>query len=146
MSSRIKYAITDFAKAVGCLFRAPRPGDAGYDIYAADCATLWPGGRTLVPTGLRLEVPKGYVGIIKDRSSVAMRGIAVRGGVIDAAYRGDIGVLLHNQSDAPYHIESGQRIAQLILVKIATPEAVEMSAEALSKTERGEGGWGSTGK
>jgi dUTP pyrophosphatase len=142
----MRFSLAGFAAKSGCKFDKPREGDAGYDIYAAQGCTIFPGERGTVPTGLKLEVPKGYVGVVKDRSSVAMKGVTVRGGVIDASYRGEVSIILVNHSQAPYHIEAGQRVAQLLLMKIATPAVTKVSESSLSKTERGESGFGSTGK
>lgn len=143
---KLKYTLDRRAEELGCFFRRPRTGDAGYDIHSMQVATVFPGETQVIETGLRLEIPGGYVGIVKDRSSIAMRGVVTRGGVIDAAYRGPLSVVLHNASEKPYHVEPGQRVAQLILVKISTPVAEMVEPEELSETERGQDGFGSTGR
>jgi dUTP pyrophosphatase len=140
----IKYQLEDWAKRSGCKFEPPREGDAGYDIYSAEDTTLFPGDRAQVTTGLRVEIPSGTVGIVKDRSSIAMRGVYTHGGVIDASYRGTITVLLENNSKTPFHIEAGHRIAQLLLQPALVKPTV--MAESLTPTPRGEGAFGSTGR
>ena len=126
---------------------APRPGDAGYDLYAVDDYRVAPGQRALVETGLHLEIPSGFVGVVKDRSSVASVGLHTLAGVIDSSYRGELKVLLVNLGEEYYRIRIGQKIAQLLVVP-AYVDAIEIvdSLEDLSATERGVGGFGSTGE
>ena len=126
---------------------APRPGDAGYDLYAVDDYRVAPGQRALVETGLHLEIPSGFVGVVKDRSSVASVGLHTLAGVIDSSYRGELKVLLVNMGEEYYRIHIGQKIAQLLVVP-AYVDAIEIadSLEDLSATERGVGGFGSTGE
>lgn len=103
--------------------------------------------RILVPTGLFMEIPVGYEGQVRPRSGLAIKsGITVLNspGTIDADYRGEIKVILINLSDTDFVINSGDRIAQLIIAKCEQMEVVEV--ESLSKTERGAGGFGHTGK
>ncbi len=121
---------------------------AGADLYALidGALTLLPGQTTLVHTGLAMEIPEGYVGLICARSGLATkRGLAPANkvGVIDADYRGEIMVALHNHSDAAQTVENGERIAQLLLMPYLT--GVFTEAERLTDTERGDGGFGSTG-
>lgn len=121
---------------------------AGADLYAVLDAplTLAPGETTLVHTGLAMEIPMGYVGLIFARSGLATkRGLAPANkvGVIDADYRGEIMVALHNHGGEPQTIEHGERVAQLALVPFLT--AAFEQAEELSDTVRGAGGFGSTG-
>ena len=121
---------------------------AGVDLKAAldHELTLEPRARLLVPTGLYLELPDGYEAQIRPRSGLALKhGISVLNspGTIDADYRGEIGVILINHSKEPFQIKPGERIAQMI---IARYEAVKFQAvELLEQTERGDGGFGSTG-
>ena len=119
---------------------------AGLDLYAAlaEPITLAPGETALVPTGLALEIPTGYFGLVKDRSSFALKGLRTSAGVIDADYRGEVRIVLTNATAAPIRIEPGERIAQLILLPYAAPEVVDV--EELTETERGEGGFGSTNR
>ena len=127
-------------------FKSPRAGDAGYDLFATDNDAVPAGQRALVKTGLHLEIPAGFVGLVKDRSSVASTGIHTLAGVIDSAYRGELKILLVNLGDATFEIHAGQKIAQLLIVPVytATVEYVN-SLEDLPATKRGEGGFGSTG-
>ncbi len=122
---------------------------AGADLYACleNEATLAPGETMLVPTGLALEIPDGYVGLVFARSSVASkRGLAPANkvGVIDSDYRGELMVALFNHGTASQTVAPFERIAQLVVVPYLAADYVE--AEALSDTVRGSGGFGSTGK
>lgn len=122
---------------------------AGADLYACieDAITIAPGKMTAVSTGIAMEIPTGYVGLVYARSGLATkRGLAPANkvGVIDSDYRGEIMVALYNQSDAPQTIEPGERIAQIVLTPYLTAEFA--LAETLSDTVRGAGGFGSTGR
>ncbi len=127
-------------------FTAPRPGDAGYDLCALEAVTLPPGKRALIRTGLHVEIPSGYVGLVKDRSSMARDGLHTMAGVIDSAYRGELKILLLNTNDAEYAIQVGQKIAQMVVVPYydAAVEVVDQ-LDQLSESVRGAGGFGSTG-
>ncbi|MFO7177750.1 MAG: dUTP diphosphatase [Pseudomonadota bacterium] len=123
-------------------------GAAGLDLEAAleQPIVLAPGERRLVPTGLVLEIPEGYEGQVRPRSGLALRhGISMVNapGTIDADYRGEIGVLLVNLGQEPFRIEPRARIAQLVIAPVARARLVETSE--VSATERGPGGYGSTG-
>lgn len=125
------------------------PEAAGADLYACLDApvTIDAGETLLIPTGLALEIPKGYAGLIYARSSLGTkRGLAPANkvGVIDSDYRGEIGVVLHNHGKMAQTIEPSERIAQMLITPVLTP-AFEEVAE-LTDTERGAGGFGSTGK
>lgn len=128
-------------------FKAPRVGDAGYDLYSIGEYVVAPQERVLVETGLHLEIPLNYVGLVKDRSSVASAGLHTMAGVIDSSYRGELKILLLNVGQEDYTICVGQKIAQLVVVPIYT-QAVEVvgSLDELTDTERGAGGFGSTGQ
>ena len=121
--------------------------DAGYDLHALEAATLAPGERATIRTGIAVELPPGHAGLVLPRSGLAARhGIAIVNapGLIDAGYRGELKVLLLNTDrSATFDIAAGDRIAQLVIVAVAAPEVVE--AEALGATARGEGGLGSSG-
>lgn len=123
------------------------PGDAGLDLYALQAATLAPGERAAVRTGIAVEIPEGQAGLVLPRSGLARRhGISVVNapGLIDAGYRGEVQVLLLNTDRSePFALAAGDRIAQLVLVSVHTPEVVEVDELALS--ERGAGGFGSSG-
>jgi len=111
---------------------------------------LAPGDRRLVPTGLVLAIPPGFEGQVRPRSGLALRhGLTVLNapGTIDADYRGEVQVLLVNQGEAPFELRRGERIAQLLVAPVASWTWVPTaSVEALGTTERGEGGYGSTGR
>jgi dUTP pyrophosphatase len=123
------------------------PGDAGLDLHALDGVVLEPGGRASLRTGIAVEIPAGQAGLVLPRSGLAARhGIALVNspGLIDAGYRGEIQVLLLNTDRATRcEIAAGDRIAQLVLVRVETPAVVEVDSLALS--ERGDGGFGSSG-
>lgn len=128
-------------------FKAPRDGDAGYDLYSIGDYAVAPQKTVLVETGLHLEIPLNYVGLVKDRSSVASAGLHTMAGVIDSSYRGELKILLLNVGKADYKISVGQKIAQLVVVPIYTQSIVVVDSLAgLSDTERGAGGFGSTGQ
>ena len=120
-------------------------GDAGMDIFAFQETSVPARGRALVNTGLALEIPFGYAGLVWGKSGLATKhGIATIAGVIDAGYRGEFKVALVNTSDEDYVIEAGHKVAQLLIQKVEHPEIVEVSE--LSDTARGEQGFGSSGK
>ncbi|HET6864271.1 MAG TPA: dUTP diphosphatase [Solirubrobacteraceae bacterium] len=123
------------------------PGDAGLDLYALEDAALDPGERASVRTGIAVEIPEGEAGLVLPRSGLAARhGIALVNapGLIDSGYRGEVRVLLLNTDhDSTFTVTAGDRIAQLVLVKVQTPEVVEV--EDLAVSERGGGGFGSSG-
>lgn len=122
---------------------------AGADLYACldDKIVIKPGESVFVPTGLAMEIPKGYVGLIYARSGLACkRGLAPANkvGVIDSDYRGEFIVVLHNHGMAPQEVDHGERIAQLVITPVFTPGFTEVSE--LTDTIRSVGGFGSTGK
>jgi len=123
-------------------------GDAGYDLRALHAATIRPGERARVRTGVAIELPGGHAGLVLPRSGLAARhGIALVNapGLIDEGYRGEVQVLLINTDrHASFAIEPGDRIAQLILVRVETPEVVEV--DDLAPSERAASGFGSSGR
>ena len=124
-------------------------GAAAMDLHACidEPMTIPAGGRVLVPTGIAVAIPEGYVGIIAVRSSMGVRrGVTMPNaiGVIDSDYRGPLGVALYNTAAEPYEILPGDRIAQMMVVPVAHP-ALEL-VEELPETDRGQGGFGSTGR
>jgi dUTP pyrophosphatase len=122
------------------------PGDAGLDLFANEHAVLEPGARRLVKTGIALELPPGTEAQVRPRSGLAARhGISVLNtpGTIDEGYRGEVGVILINHGNAPFTVEPGIKIAQMI-VKPVLRVTVREAAD-LSDTARGAGGFGSTG-
>ena len=122
---------------------------AGADLYACleRDVTIAPGESAFIPTGLAMELPRGYAGLIYARSGLACkRGLAPANkvGVVDSDYRGEFIVALHNHGTQPQTISTGERIAQLVVTPVLIPEYIEV--ETLSETDRGAGGFGSTGK
>ena len=122
---------------------------AGADLYAclAEPVTIQPGESVFVPTGLAMELPRGYAGLIYARSGLACkRGLAPANkvGVVDSDYRGEFMIVLHNHGSVPQTIEHGERIAQLVITPVFTPGFCEV--DDLTATERAGGGFGSTGK
>jgi dUTP pyrophosphatase len=123
-------------------------GDAGLDLYTAETVRIGPGERATVATGIAVEIPGGYAGLVLPRSGLAARhGIALVNapGLIDSGYRGEIRVLLLNTDlEVPFTVSPGDRIAQLVLTPVAPAEPIEVSE--LATTARGAGGFGSSGR
>jgi dUTP pyrophosphatase len=126
------------------------PGeDLGYDLYALEAITLPPQGHAKVRTGIAVEARHPHSGeplglLVRDRSSVAGKGVFATAGVIDAGYRGEILILLTNQSACPFPIEAGHKIAQIIPMPVLTgPVTI---AESLEESSRGGKGFGSSGR
>lgn len=122
---------------------------AGADLYACleEAVTILPGQTVAIPTGIALEVPKGCAGLVFARSSMGVKrdlAPANKVGVIDSDYRGEILVMLHNHGSQERRIEPGERVAQLLITPVFTPGFRQ--SEELSDTERGMGGFGSTGR
>lgn len=121
-------------------------GDAGWDLVCAHAFRLDPGQRASVPTGLAVAIPEGHAGLVLPRSGHARRhglGVVNAPGLIDSGYRGEISVVVINHGSESVSFERGERIAQLVVV--AVPDVVWTEAESLDHTERGSGGFGSTG-
>ena len=124
-----------------------RDGDAGADLYSLHAVNIMPGEYKLVSTGIAMAIPQGYVGLIHPRSGLAAKhGITVLNapGTIDAGYRGEIKVLLINHGKEVYNIERAERIAQLVIQKVEN--VFFEPVDELDATERGIGGFGSSGK
>ena len=122
------------------------PGDAGMDIRSIEELTIEPGARALVHTGLVMVLPPGYEAQVRPRSGLALKnGVTVLNtpGTIDEGYRGEIGVILANFGSEPFKVEKGAKIAQMVIAKYEKIEWDEV--EVLDETERGAGGFGSTG-
>ncbi|MCJ7682285.1 MAG: dUTP diphosphatase [Candidatus Aminicenantes bacterium] len=119
------------------------PGDAGMDLYAVEDVVLERGNPVPVPTGIQVAIPEGYVGLVWDKSGVSLNGVHRLAGVIDAGYRGEIRVVLINLTEKPYTVLKGKKIAQMLIQPVVTAEIEE--ANNLDGTDRGEGGFGSTG-
>ncbi len=120
------------------------PDDAGLDLYNLEDVLLESGQGKVVKTGIALAIPAGHVGMVADRSSLAKKGIKSAGGIIDAGYRGEVHIVLWNISKEAVQLKRGERIAQLLILPIATPAVREV--EHLDETQRGKGGFGSTGR
>ena len=122
------------------------PGDAGMDLFAVKAATVWAYHKAIISTGIAMEIPGGYFGMIRPRSGLAVKyGLtATSSGVIDSSYRGEIKVLLHNLGTQRYDISVGDRIAQLLILPVF--HAILEETDELSTSIRGEKGHGSTGK
>lgn len=145
MKQTVRFMKTDARAIMPCYGSAAA---AGADLYAVTDAplTLASGETALVHTGIAVEIPEGFVGLVCARSGLATkRGLAPANkvGVIDADYRGEILVALHNHGRSHRTIDTGERIAQLLIVPFLTADFTEV--DALSDTERGTGGFGSTG-
>jgi len=122
-------------------------GAAGLDLRADEGFALAPGERRLVPTGLALEIPQGHEGQVRPRSGLALRhgvGMVNAPGTVDSDYRGEVGVILVNHGQAPVSFARGDRIAQLVIAPVSRA-ALEL-VDGLSESDRGAGGFGSTGK
>ncbi len=123
-------------------------GDAGLDLHAAEPARLAPGERASVGTGIAIEIPPGHAGLVLPRSGLAARhGVALVNspGLIDSGYRGEVRILLLNTDrERSFEIEPGDRIAQLLVAPIDTPEPIEVAT--LATSARGDGGFGSSGR
>jgi len=119
-------------------------GDAGLDIFSSVDCILEKGEVKPIPSGVKVAIPKGYVGLIWDKSGISLKGVHRLAGVVDSGYRGEVKVVMVNLGDEPFAIEKGMKIAQLLIQPINEVEVVEV--EELEETSRGEEGFGSTGK
>ena len=143
MTTVIRYANTHKTKGL----IKPREGDAGYDLYAPWDFIIKPNDHYLMHTGIHIELPENTIGWITDRSSMARKDITVIGGIVDSSYRGSISVILANlHPRETAKIKQGDRVAQMIIVPVLTPDTEEVELEELSETERGMRGFGSTGR
>lgn len=142
--------------AIRATFKQGKPGDGAYDIYPLDSGVLKYGDTKVVSTGIHVEIPEGYRGRICTKSGSAIKGVLVGAGLIDAGYRGDVGVVLHHlrpplmdgerQSYYDVHYSPDKPIAQFFIEKVIPIHFEEVAGlEDLSSSERGEGGYGSTG-
>ena len=119
------------------------PTDAGLDLYALKTVTIPARGRATVDTGVHVAIPEGYVGMLKSKSGLNVKKNILGEGVIDAGYTGPIVVKLYNQGDEDVTIEAGMKLIQLVILPILTPQLEQ--ADSLDETDRGAGGFGSTG-
>lgn len=123
------------------------PCSAGADVFARidEEITVWPGTRALIRTGLKIAIPDGCCGLLLGRSGLALKyGICLANGVglIDSDYRGELGVVLQNNGGEPFKVKDGMRIAQLVIVQY---QQTRFEQDSLNTTDRGQGGFGSTG-
>jgi dUTP pyrophosphatase len=152
VSAVVKVEIHQLPHAEGLALPAYQSADAaGLDLVAAvpqnEPLVLAPGKHAMVPTGLTIALPRGFEAQVRPRSGLAAKnGVSVLNspGTIDADYRGEISVILINHGEAPFAIHRGERIAQMVIAPVVQAELVV--AAALSKTDRGSGGFGSTGR
>lgn len=131
---------------IGTIPTRAHDSDAGYDLRAIQKASIRPGATIMVPTGFAASVPQGYAGLVMSRSGMALkRSVFVLNapGLIDPGYIGEICVILHNSGDEYFDINPGDKVAQLVFVKVEHPLFIKV--ESLDPTPRGEGGFGSTG-
>jgi dUTP pyrophosphatase len=118
-------------------------GDAGLDLFSCADYVLGAGEVKAIQTGIKVAIPRGYVGLIWDKSGISLKGVHKLAGVVDAGYRGEVQVVMINLRNAPYEIKKGMKIAQMLVQPISEVEVIE--AEDLDDTLRGEDGFGSTG-
>ena len=152
MSATVKVDIRQLPHGAGLALPAYQSAHAaGLDLLAAvaeaEPVVLLPGARALVPTGLTIALPPGYEAQVRPRSGLAAKhGVTVLNtpGTIDADYRGEIGVILINHGDAPFSIRRGERIAQMVVAAVVRAELIPV--DTLAATDRGSGGFGSTGR
>jgi dUTP pyrophosphatase len=122
------------------------PGDAGMDLFAAEEVSLAPGEVKAVPTGIKMAIPDGYVGLIWDKSGLSLQGVHRLAGVVDAGYRGEVKIVMANLTKEPFVFKPGQKAAQMLIQPVQAVEIVEAGEADLDETSRGAGGFGSTGR
>lgn len=118
--------------------------DAGYDLYARTYETIYPRDSAVFDTGVHMEIPRGYVGFLKSKSGLNVKNGVIGEGVIDSGYTGSIRVKLYNHGYDTVKIKPGDKISQIVFLPIFTPELEEV--DSLDETERGDRGFGSTGR
>jgi dUTP pyrophosphatase len=121
------------------------PGDAGMDLFAAEEVILGAGEVKAVPTGIKMAIPDGYVGLIWDKSGISLQGVHRLAGVVDAGYRGEVKIVMVNLGKEPYVFKRGQKVAQMLIQPVHAVEIVDVGEGDLDETARGAGGFGSTG-
>jgi len=121
-----------------------KEGDAGFDLRASNDEILLPGEKKIIKTGIKIAIPKGYVGLIWDRSGIAANHeVHALAGVVDSGYRGEVGVVLKNLSKKEFNIETNMRIAQMIIQPFLSAKITEV--DKLDETSRNDSGFGSSG-
>jgi dUTP pyrophosphatase len=118
-------------------------GDAGLDLFSGVDCFLGAGEVKAIPTGIKVSIPQGHVGLIWDKSGISLKGVHKLAGVVDAGYRGEVQVVMVNLGRQPYTVKKGLKIAQMLIQPIMEVRVVE--SDELDDTSRGEGGFGSTG-
>jgi dUTP pyrophosphatase len=121
------------------------PGDAGMDLFAAEDVTLDAGEVKPVPTGIKMAIPEGYVGLIWDKSGISLQGVHRLAGVVDAGYRGEVKVVMVNLGKETHLFKKGQKVAQMLIQPVQAVSIIDVGANDLDETARGSGGFGSTG-
>jgi dUTP pyrophosphatase len=124
--------------------RYSHKGDAGLDVFSALDCVLKAGDVRAVPTGIQMAIPKGFVGLIWDKSGLTLEGVHRLAGVVDSGYRGEVKVVMANLQNKPFVIEKGMKIAQVLIQPVEEVEVLE--TEKLEETPRGQKGFGSSGK
>ncbi len=119
-------------------------GDAGFDLRSTKDVVMRGGDQHIIPCGFAFEIPINYVGIIKDRSSMAKKGLYVGGGIIDSTYRGQVHVMIRNDGNNLMRIDIGDKIAQMLILSCVVGQCVEV--DKLPETDRSDNGFGSTGE
>jgi dUTP pyrophosphatase len=120
------------------------PGDAGLDLYSAVNCVLTGGEIKAIATGIQVEIPAGYVGLIWDKSGISLKGVHRLAGVIDSGYRGEVKVVMANLGDGDFRVDAGMKIAQLLIQPVIEVNVVNVGE--LEESSRGKKGFGSTGK
>ena len=118
-------------------------GDAGLDLFSCVDMVIGPGETLPVPTGIRMAIPAGHVGLVWDKSGISLKGVHRLAGVVDAGYRGEVRVVMANLGREPFVVNPGMKIAQMLIQPVEAPTIIE--ADELDGTSRGDGGFGSTG-
>lgn len=124
-------------------FSYSREGDACMDMYSLADDIIYPRGTVIIPTGIAVEIPEGYEGIVRGRSGLTSKGIQAHLGTIDSAYRGDVGIIITNTSNTPFEVKAGMRLAQFTIKPVYKIQLIEV--ETLTNTERATAGFGSSG-
>ncbi len=135
-----------FIKKLGSDTKSPsyaHEGDAGADLYSAEDKKIEAGEISKVRIGLSIAIPDGFVGIVMDKSGIALKGIHSIAGVVDSSFRGELEIVLANLGKSAFEIKKGQKVCQMVIMPVATAKITE--AEKLSETKRGKKGFGSTG-
>lgn len=120
-------------------------GASGWDLHAIEDTVIMPGACTVVGIGLAFDIPEGWEGQLRPRSSMSLQGVTLSLGTIDSDYRGEVGLILNNTTGTPYDICSGDRIAQIVFTPVPPVDMREVPYNELTRTDRNYGGFGSTG-